>query len=313
MRPFQFLADVRGVEDGPGLRNLARRAEATGYHALTMPDHLISQLGPISAMAWLAATTERVRISAFVLNNDLRHPAVLAQELASLDVLSGGRLDVAIGAGWNKSEYDHLGLTFDPTPVRQARLEEAVAILKGAFADPPFSFAGRHYSITDYDGQPKPLQRPHPPFFIGGGGRRTLELAAREADIVGLAPRILHGRGGDPRSITLAATAEKIEWVRDAAGDRFDGLTFNTYPSGAPVVVTTDVHGELRAAADAIRGRTGMEVSVTDLAESPHIFIGSIDSLSEKVAMLRERLGISSFFVGEVGPLDPLVERLAGR
>ena len=217
------------------------------------------------------------------------------------------------GAGWNKPEYDHIGLPFDPTPVRQARLEEAVRVLKGAFAGEPFSFVGRHYTITDLDGQPKPLQRPHPPFLIGGGGRRTLELAAREADIVGLAPRVLPGVGSDPRSVTLAATAEKIEWVREAAGDRFEGLTFNVYPSGAPVVVTDDLHGELRKASDAIRERTGIEVAEVDLAESPHIFIGSLDSLAEKLEMLRERLGISSIFVGQVGPLDPLVERLAGR
>ncbi|HET9680679.1 MAG TPA: TIGR03621 family F420-dependent LLM class oxidoreductase [Candidatus Limnocylindrales bacterium] len=313
MHPFEFMADARGVEDGPGLRELARQAEATGYRALAMPDHLIDQLGPISAMAWLAAATERLRISAFVLNNDLRHPAVLAQELASLDVLSGGRLDVAIGAGWNKPEYDQIGLPFDPTPVRQARLAEAVAILKGAFADEPFSFAGEHYTITDLDGRPKPIQRPHPPFFIGGGGRRTLELAAREADVVGLAPRVLPGRGSDPRSVTLAATAEKIDWVRQAAGERFAELVLNVYPSGAPVVVTDDARGELRNAADAIRARTGIEVAEADLAESPHIFIGSLDSLAAKFQMLRQRLGISSFFVGQPGPLDPLVERLAGR
>ena len=122
-------------------------------------------------MAAVAAVSDRLRISAFVLNNDLRHPAVLAQELASLDVLSEGRLDVAIGAGWNKAEYDAIGLSFDPTPVRQERLAEAIAVLKGCFGDGPFSFAGTHYTITEYDAYPKPIQRPHPPFMIGGGGR----------------------------------------------------------------------------------------------------------------------------------------------
>ena len=316
MRPFQFLADARAVMSGAALGERARRAEATGYHALVIPDHLIAQLAPIAAMAWLAAATERLRVAAFVLNNDLRHPAVLAQELASLDVLSGGRLDVAIGAGWNQPEYEAIGLAFEPTPVRQARLSEAVAVLKGAFADTPeggFSFAGEHYTITALDGQPKPVQRPHPPFLVGGGGRRTLELAAREAQIVGLAPRILSGRRSDPRSLTFAATAEKIGWVRAAAGDRFDELVFNVYPSGAPVIVTDDARGELRKTADAMRARSGIETTEDELAESPHIFIGSLDSLAEKLQMVRERLGISSFMVGEPGPLDPLVERLAGR
>ena len=196
MRPFTFLASFQGVIDGTGLAREARRAESMGFTALVVPDHLIEQLSPVPALATIAAATDRLRIAGFVHNNDLRHPAVLAQDLASLDVLSGGRLDVAIGAGWNKPEYDAIGLPFDPTPVRQARLEEAVSILKGCFADGPFSFSGAHYTIVDLDGQPKPIQRPHPPFLIGGGGRRTLALAGREADIVGLAPRIR--RAGAP-------------------------------------------------------------------------------------------------------------------
>jgi probable F420-dependent oxidoreductase len=180
-KPFHFLADGREIASGRELTERARRAEAIGYQALVIPDHLIEQFGPIAAMAWIAAATERLRIAAFVFNNDLRHPAVLAQELASLDVLSGGRLDVAIGAGWNEPEYAAIGMRFDPTPVRSARLGEAIRVLKGAFGDERFSFSGEHYAITDLDGQPKPVQRPHPPFLIGGGGRRTLELAGRSS------------------------------------------------------------------------------------------------------------------------------------
>jgi probable F420-dependent oxidoreductase len=312
MRKFEFLGDARPIVTGRELSETARRAEATGYHALVMPDHLIPQLGPITAMAWIAAATSRLRVAAFVFNNDLRHPAVLAQELASLDVLSGGRLDVAIGAGWNRPEYDQIGLSFDPTPVRQARLIEAVAVLKGAFAEGPFSFAGEHYTIADLDGQPKPIQRPHPPFMIGGGGRRTLELAGREAQIVSLAPRILPGKGTDPRSVTLAGTIEKIEWVRAAAGDRFDELTLNVYPTLVGVSVTDHAEAEIREAAAAVRARSGVDISEEDLRESPNVFIGSIDALAEKLIGLRERLGITSFMVGELGPLDPLVERLSG-
>ena len=167
-------------------------------------------------MATIAAASDHLRFAGFVLNNDLRHPAVLAQDLASLDVLSDGRLDVAIGAGWNRPEYEAIGLPFDRTPIRQARLAEAIAVLKGCFADGPFSFAGEHYTITDHDGHPKPIQRPHPPFLIGGGGRTTLSLAGREAQIVGLAPRILPGGAGDPASVTVEATAEKIRWAREA-------------------------------------------------------------------------------------------------
>jgi probable F420-dependent oxidoreductase len=162
-----------------------------GYHGLVVPDHLLGQLSPVVAMATVAAATSTLRVSAFVVNNDPRHPAVLAQDMASIDVLSGGRVDIAIGAGWNKTEYDAIGLPFDPTPVRQARLAESITVLKGLLTGSPFSFAGEHYTITGYAAEPVPVQRPHPPFFIGGGGRRTLSLAGREADIVGLAPRIL--------------------------------------------------------------------------------------------------------------------------
>src|SRR5262249_42674170 len=217
----------------------ARKAEDLGVTTIVLPDHLIQeQMSPIPFLAAIAAGTERLRLSAFVHNNDLRHPAVLAQDLASLDVLSDGRLDVAIGAGWNAPEYRAIGIPFDPTPVRQARLAEAIAVLKGCFGDGPFSFAGEHYTITELDAAPKPVQRPHPPFFIGGGGRRTLELAAREADIVGLAPRILSGQRGDPSSIAWAAPEEKPAWVRAAAGDRFHTRASNVCPSPAPLVLT---------------------------------------------------------------------------
>ncbi len=298
--------------NGRDLAELARKAESIGYHALVVPDHLIEQLSPVPVMATIAAATDRLRVSAFVLNNDLRHPAVLGQDLASLDVLSDGRLDVAIGAGWNRPEYEATGLTFDAVATRVSRLAEAVTVLKGCFADGPFSFEGEHYTIRDYDGQPKPVQRPHPPFLIGGGGRRTLELAGREANIVGLAPRILGGQRGDPRSITLAATEEKIGWVRAAAGDRFETLDFNVYPSMAAVTVTNDVRAEIRTVIEQARERTGIELSEDEAIESPHLFINSIDGFVDKFRMLRDRLGITSFMTGEVDELAPVVERLAG-
>jgi probable F420-dependent oxidoreductase len=312
MRPFQFLADARAVADARELGDAARRAESMGFHALVVPDHLIPQLAPVPAMAVIAAATERLRIAPFVLNNDLRHPAVLAQDLASLDVLSGGRLDIAIGAGWNRPEYDAIGLPFDPTPVRQARLAESIAVLKGCFGAGPFSHAGEHYTITDFDAHPKPVQRPHPPFLIGGGGRRTLELAAREAQIVGLAPRIAANRRVDPHSITWAATKEKLDWVRAAAGSRFDELTLNVYPSTWPITVGEDLGPIAREVQASILERTGVELPTDDIVDSPHLFIGPIDHLVEKFRRLRDELGISSIMVGEIDELAPVVERLAG-
>ena len=312
MRPFTFLVDDSTATNATELGERARHAEALGATTFVIPDHLVPMMAPIPYLATVAAATERIRISAFVHNNDLRHPVILAKDLATLDILSGGRLDVGIGAGWNKPEYDAIGLPFDPVGVRVGRLTEAVAVLKGCFGEEAFSFAGEHYTITDYDGQPKPIQQPHPPIFIGGGGRRILTLAGREANIVGLAPRILSEQRSDPRSVTWAATEEKLAWIREAAGDRFDGLTFNVYPSGWPITVTDDLRGEARKVIDRMKERTGIDLTVDEIIASPHIFIGSIERFVEKFEELRDRLGISSFMVGSLDELGPVVERLAG-
>jgi probable F420-dependent oxidoreductase len=317
MRPFRFLGLAGGtILDARQLTDTARRAEATGYSVLVLPDHLLEQHAPIPLLATVAAVTERLRIGTFVFNANLRHPAVLAQDLATLDVLSGGRLEIGIGAGWNRPEHDAIGLPFPPVATRVARLAEAVAVLKGCFGDGPFSFSGDHYTITDHDARPKPVQRPHPPLFMGGGGRRTLSLAGAQADIVGLSARLRPGVRKptlEPRSLTAAATEEKLGWVREAAGDGFDRLELNTYPTGGPVVVTNDVRAAARDRADMLRQRTGIELTVEEILESPHMFIGSVASLTEKFLGLRERFGFSSVMVPDIDELAPVVERLAGR
>jgi alkanesulfonate monooxygenase SsuD/methylene tetrahydromethanopterin reductase-like flavin-dependent oxidoreductase (luciferase family) len=193
-----------------------------------------------------------------------------------------------------------------------------VAVLKGCFTGEAFSFSGEHYTLSDHVGVPTPVQRPHPPLFIGGGGRRVLSLAGREADIVGLAPRTLATPAGgpvvrsDPRSITIEATEEKIGWVREAAGDRFGSLELNVYPTGSPPEVTDSPRKVAADVLDGIRARTGVELDVDAYLASPHVFIGSVDGLVAKFRELRERLGISSFMVGDVDALAPVVERLAG-
>jgi probable F420-dependent oxidoreductase len=311
-RPFRFLASASEIASLGELRETVRHAEAVGIDTLVVPDHLVPQLSPVPALAAIAALSDRMRLSAFVHNNDLRHPAVLAQDLASLDVLSGGRLDVAIGAGWNRAEYEAIGLPFDPTPVRQARLAEAVAVLKGCFGDGPFSFAGEHYTITDHDAQPKPVQRPHPPILIGGGGRKTLTLAAREANIVGLAPRILPIGAPDPASFSFEGTREKVGWVRGAAGDRFDDLVLNIYPSTVPPRISDDPLADLRPWAERLSERSQMEVTPEALYDSPHVYVDTLDGFVAGFRRLRDELGISSIMVGAVGELDAVVERLAG-
>jgi probable F420-dependent oxidoreductase len=316
-RPFTFLADTGDVADGKALRDVARRAEAMGYAGLVYPDHVVAPFGFVPLLASVAAVTERLRVLPFVANNDLRHPALLAQDLATIDVLSGGRLDVGMGAGWNRPEYDALGLAFEPVGVRVSRLAEAIAVVKGCFGPGPFSFAGEHYTVTAHDGLPKPVQQPHPPIFIGGGGRRILTLAGREADIIGLAPRTLTAASGetirsDPRSITIAATEEKLGWVREAAGERFAELEINVYPTGVDPTITHDARKVATDTLDRIRNRTGVEVGVDAWLASPGIFVGTVDALVAKFQELRERLGISSFMLGDPDTLAPVVERLAG-
>jgi probable F420-dependent oxidoreductase len=315
MRPFRFLATVEEFVDFAELTSLARQAEATGCSALVMPDHLIEQHAALPLLAMVAGATERLRVGTFVLNICLRHPAVLAQDLATLDALSDGRLEIGLGAGWNKPEHDAIGIPFEPVGVRISRLTEAITILKGCFADEPFSFSGEHYTISNHDGTPKPVQRPHPPIFLGGGGKRLLTLAAREAEIIGLAPRLVPGDqpGLDAWSITAAATEEKIGWIRAAAGDRFGDLELNTYPVGGPMVVTSDPRAEAGRRADRIRQQTGVELTVEEILDSPHVFIGSVKDLTAKFADLRERFGISSFLIDDLDALAPVVEKLAGQ
>jgi probable F420-dependent oxidoreductase len=310
MKPFRFLADAYELTNARALGELARKAEDLGATTFVLPDHLIQeQFSPVPFLAAIAALTERLRLSAFVHNNDLRHPAVLAQDLASLDVLSGGRLDVAIGAGWNEPEYRAIGLRFDPVPVRQARLAEAITVLKGCFGDGPFSFAGEHYTITDYDAAPKPVQQPHPPFIIGGGGPKVLAVAAREAAIVGLNANL---RGGvaisddAARSMTGAATDEKVARLRVAAGDRFDDLELQSF------VGFTNFTDDRRSLAEMMAGAFG--VAPEEALETPVVLAGTLEEMIDDVLARRERWGMSYVVVGVdvMEQFAPAVARLAG-
>jgi probable F420-dependent oxidoreductase len=314
MNPFRFLIGARGVQDRRTLVEGARAAEAVGFSDLTVHDHLTPQLAPIALLAAVAMATERLRLCPLVLNNDLRHPAVLAQELATIDVLSEGRLVVGIGAGWNEPEYRSIGLSFDPAAVRISRMLEAVAIIRGLFGDGPTSLQGRFYTITDLDGQPKPVQRPHPPFLIGGTRERMLRIAAREADIVGMDLR------QDRDSLSDAFPTrmdERVRWVRDEAGSRFEGLELSVLRLLGGLTITND---PLKVAADVARGyeeRTGLSIDPRDVLESPYSLIGTVPGLVAKLREGRERWGINSMLVGWLDEPDlrdfvPVVEQLSG-
>jgi probable F420-dependent oxidoreductase len=314
VKPFRFLVGARGLQDRRALIEGARRAEAVGYGDLTIHDHLEPQLAPVPVLTAVAMATERLRLCPLVFNNDLRHPAILAQDLATIDVLSEGRLVVGIGAGWNEPEYDAIGLAFDPPPVRIARMLEAVAIVKGLFADRPLTFDGRFYGITRMDGQPKPIQRPHPPFLIGGTRRRLLEIAAHDADIVGIDLR--QDRASLPDAFP-ARMDERVGWIRAAAGERFEDRELSVLRLLGGLEVTNE---PLRAAADvarALEAKTGLTIDPRDVLESPYSLIGTLPELVAKLRRIRERWGINSFLVGwmdepALGAFDPVVEQLAG-
>jgi probable F420-dependent oxidoreductase len=312
MRPFRFAAGVRSTATRTEFVNDVREVERLGYSSLMLSDHLVDQFAPISALSVAAAVTSTLRLGTFVFNNDLRHPVVLAQELATLDRLSDGRLEIGMGAGWNKPEYEGAGIPYDPGTTRIDRMAESIAIMKGLFAGGPIDFQGRFYRVKGFEDLPRPIQRPHPPFFVGGGSPKLLRFAAQNVEIVGIAPRVLPDGKADVLGCTLAGSEAKVAIIRQAAGPRFDELEINTYPS-LSAKVTDQVRPAAREVVDRIRQRYGVELSEKDILESPHVFIGSVESLIEKFQMLRERLHTNHIFVGEeYRDFAPVVERLSG-
>lgn len=308
LRPFRFGIQASGATDRAGWIDLARRAEAHGYDVLTMPDHFTDQLAPVPALMAAADATTSLRIGALVWDNDYKHPVVLAKELATLDVLSDGRLEIGIGAGWMVSDYDQAGIPFDPPGVRIDRFVEGLAVLRGAFGPGPFSFAGEHYTIRDYDGLPKPLQSPHPKILIGGGGKRVLSIAAREADIVGVNATMSAGVVGPEAIATMTADAvdDKVAIVRAAAGDRWRELELNIR---AFMVNVTDDRSAVLAG---IAGMLGVEPEMVEA--TPFALVGTPAQIVDDLRARRERWGFSYIIVGaeDIEAFAPVVAELAG-
>jgi len=291
-------------------REKARQAEALGYSTLFVPDHFVDHpLAPMPAMATAAAVTGALRVGSLVLGNDYKHPVVLAREAATLDLLSDGRLELGLGAGWMTADYEKAGLQLDRPGVRIDRLEESVAIVKGLMADGPFTFHGKHYTVTDLDGQPKPVQQPHPPFIIGGGAPKILTLAAREADIVGINANL---RGcvaiseDAARSMTGAATDEKIARLRAAAGARFEELEIQSF------VGFTNFTDDRRSLAEMMAGAFG--VSPDEALETPVVLAGTLEQMIDDLLARRERWHMSYVVVGVdvMEQFAPAVAKLAG-
>lgn len=308
-RPFRFGVQASQARTRHEWTDLARRTEAAGYSCLTMPDHFTDQLAPVPALMTAADVTTSLRIGALVWDNDYKHPAVLAKELATMDLLSEGRIEIGIGAGWMISDYEQLGLPYDAAKVRIDRFVEGLHIIKGAMADGPFSFTGDHYTITGYDGTPKPVQSPCPPILIGGGGKRVLSIAAREADIIGINGTMAAGVVGPDAIATMTADAvdEKVAIVRSAAGSRLDSIEMNIR---AFLVNVTD---DPQTAMAGIAAMMGVEPSM--VADTPFALVGPPSKIVEDLLARRERWGFSYIIVGadDVESFAPVVAELAGR
>jgi probable F420-dependent oxidoreductase len=309
-RPFRFGVQASRAKSGAEWTELARRVEASGYATLTMPDHFDKQLAPVPALAAAAAVTTTLRVGALVWDNDYKHPLVLAKELATMDVLSEGRLEIGIGAGWMRTDYDQAGMAYDPPGVRVSRFEEALAVMKGLFADGPFSFEGEHYRITGHEGFPPPVQRPHPPFLIGAGGPRMLRIAAREADIVGI-NFTLTGGAVDAAALesgSREAVETKLAGLRDAAGSRWDDIELNIRAFVVQVTEDRDTAAEQFAS-------LGLGFTPEQVLEWPFALIGSVHQIVETLIERRETHGFSYVIVGagDVDAFAPVVAELAGR
>jgi probable F420-dependent oxidoreductase len=309
VKPFRFGVNVGPSRSRGEWVEKARKLEGLGYYALTAPDHLADFLAPMPALVIAAEATTTLRVGTNVLNNDFRHPVLVAREAATVDLLTDGRLILGLGAGYMQSEYDQAGLGYDPGGARVDRLAEAVTIVKGLLSGESVTFSGRHYRVTGHTIHPLPVQQPRPPIVVSGNGPRLLTLAAREADIVGLSG-ITFRRGGTAPDLSgwkSSGVDERIRLVRDVAGERFAALELNA------LVQRVLVMDDRRRAAEEL-ARHWAELSPHEILESPHVLLGTVDQMIEDLQARRQRWGISYFTIFEpyASALAPVVAKLAG-
>ena len=305
-RPFRFAVTARWAGGGTRWKELARRAEGLGYDVLLITDHMGAQLAPIAAMMAAADATERLRVGSFVFANDYRNPVVLAKEIATIDAISGGRIELGIGAGWNVGDYRELGIKYDPPPVRVARFEEATRLIDRLLREEVVDHDGTYYHVRGARILPRPVQRPRPPFMIGGGGPRVLRFAARYADIVSFIPSF--NARGRPKLGTLRdrSLAERIAAFRKAAGARADAVDVNVWLLDAGV---TDASRSFARAAATVAKRGANAV-----AHLPFLLYGSRSSLRAQLRERRDALGINYISIpGQaMDEFAPIVQELRG-
>jgi probable F420-dependent oxidoreductase len=309
IKPFRFGVQALSQPDRKSWIDLAQRTEAAGFDVLTMPDHFTDQLAPVPALMSVADATTKLRVGALVWDNDYKHPVVLAKELATMDLLSEGRLELGIGAGWMISDYEQSGIPYDRAGLRIERMIEGIDVMKGCFAEGAFSYAGKHYTITDYNGSPKPVQAPCPPILIGGGGKRVLTYAAQVADIIGINATMSAGAVGPEAISTMTAEAvdAKVDIVRDAVGTRLNHVEMNI--RAFLVNITDDAAGAISRLA------AGMGVEESMVAKTPFALMGPPSKLIEDLIARRERWGFSYVIVGgeDVEKFAPVVAALSGK
>jgi probable F420-dependent oxidoreductase len=311
MKPFRFGVSVRHAQSRAEWIDKARKVEALGYATLTVPDHLTELVAPMPALISAAEATTTLRIATHVLNNDLRHPVLVAREAATVDLLTDGRLELGLGAGSIKSEYDEAGFSFDPGAARVERLAESVPIIKRLLDGEQVTFAGRHYHVTGHEIAPRPAQKPHPPILIGGNGRLLLALAAREADIVGFSGLTFRQGGAAPPDLSgwrAAGVDARVQLVREAAGEaRYARLELNA------LVQLVEVTNDRRQAAEDLASRWP-QLTPDEILHSPYVLIGTIGQMVEDLQAYRDRWGISYYVVHEpyMDTFAPVVARLAG-
>jgi probable F420-dependent oxidoreductase len=308
MRPFRFSLQASGAASGAAWRALARKAEELGFSTLTVPDHLDDQFGPLVALTSAVEATRSLRVGALVFDNDYRHPVHLAKEIATLDLLSEGRVEFGLGAGWMRSDYEAAGIAYDRPGVRIDRMLEGLAIIKALWADGSATLAGDHYQVSGLQGLPRPYTPGGPPVLIGGGGRRVLTAAARHADIVGFNVSLAAGAIGPEAAQSALAGLfdERVGWVRAAAGERFAQLELqlNTFA----VLVVDDPQPMFAAIAPQF-GLTPEQVG-----EVPMVLAGPVEEICDLLHARRERYGFSyiSVHAHELDAMAPIVARLAG-
>lgn len=311
-RPLRFGVAAHAVVDAPSWRALARRVEEQGYATLLLPDHTNPQLAPIPGLVAAAAATTTLRVGTQVICNDLRNPVITAKEVATLDMLSEGRADWGMGAGWLPSDYESSGVPFDPAPVRVERLRESVRLMKALFSGEQVDHEGRHYRVQGLTATPSPVQRPHPPLIIGAAQRRMLKLAGAEADIVSVSPSWDSRQIGPypPKVSVEEGTDRQIGWIAEGAaraGRTLDDLELSL--TIIPVIVTDD------AAAGFANAATPNGLTVDEARRSPHILVGTVDQIAASILERRDRWGFSNWVipVEAAGVFAPVVAKLAGR